>query len=230
MKQDDYKNATLLSQMAGSKVMTLKIAISGKMCSGKTTLLDMITDYHDVEVCSGGADQDILQVAERFSLADPVKEVAHRYFRMPEDYKDRSLLQKIGQQFRDIEPMVWINLLIDRADEYESIQDSLEAADGASMKGCAICDDVRFPNELEALKEAGWITIRLDVDAEERKTRLQRVYGDDWANHWNNRNEVSETALDNFDFNWDFVLKNPTYSDLEQFILELYRLENLPKA
>jgi len=230
MKQDDYKNTTLLSQMSRSKVMTLKIAISGKMCSGKTTLLDMITDYHDVEVCSGGADQDILQVAERFSLADPVKEVARRYFRMPEDYKDRSLLQKIGQQFRDIEPMVWINLLIDRADEYESIQDSLEAADGASMKGCAICDDVRFPNEVEALKEAGWITIRLDVDAEERKTRLQRVYGDDWENHWTNRNEVSETALDNSDFNWDFVLKNPTYSDLEQFILELYRLENLPKA
>ena len=68
------------------------------------------------------------------------------------------------------------------------------------------------------------------IDAEERKTRLQRVYGDDWENHWTNRNEVSETALDNSDFNWDFVLKNPTYSDLEQFILELYRLENLPKA
>ncbi len=210
--------------------MTLKIAISGKMCSGKTTLLEMIMDYHDVEVCSGGADQDILQVAERFSLADPVKEVAHRYFRMPQGYKDRPLLQKIGQQFRDIEPKVWINLLIDRANRYEGIQNELESVEGASMKGCAICDDVRFPNEIEALKEAGWITIRLNVDDEERKSRLQRVYGKYWESHWKNRNEISETALDEYEFDWDFTLENPTYQDLEQFTVELYRLLYSPKA
>ena len=228
MSQDDYKNTTLLSQLSRSKGMTVKIAISGKMCSGKTTLLDMITEYHDVEVCSGGADQDILQVAERFSLADPVKEVAHRYFRMPENYKDRPLLQKIGQQFRSIEPKVWINLLIDRADEYEQIHNELESVDGVSMKGCAICDDVRFPNEVEALKEAGWITVRLEVNDEERKSRLKTVYGADWKKHWDNRNEISETALDDVDVGWDFVLDNPTYKDLELFIPELYRLVYSP--
>ena len=111
---------------------------------------------------------------------------------MPEDYKDRPLLQKIGQQFREIEPKVWINLLIDRANRYEETQDELESVDGA-MIGCAICDDVRFPNEIEALKEAGWITIRLDV-ADERKSRLQ-VYGEDWESHWNNRNEISKPHL-----------------------------------
>jgi len=192
------------------------------MCSGKTTLLDMIAEYHDVEVCSGGASNSILSVAERFSLADPVKEVARNYFRMPSDYKDRPLLQQIGQKFRDIEPMVWVNILIDRANAYADLQDDLEETDGVCMMGCAICDDVRFPNEVESLKEEGWITIRLDVDDAERKKRIQDVYGEDWENHWNNRFEISETALDDYNFNWDFIFTNPSIEELIQAIPNIY--------
>jgi len=233
MSRDDYKNATLLGKLAQNSIMTLKIAISGKMCSGKTTLLDLIQEYHDVEVCSGGADQDILQVAQRFSLADPVKEVAHRYFGMPEEYKDRPLLQQIGQQFRNIDPMVWVKLLIQRANEYADIQDELAETDGDSMIGCAICDDVRFPNEVNGLKEEGWITIRLEVDEEERLNRVKEVYGSDWENHWNNRFEISETALDDYSYEWDYTFTNASVEELIQAIPQIYeriRLVNSPQA
>lgn len=202
--------------------MTLKFAISGKMCSGKTTLLNMIKKYHDVEVCSGGASEDVLDVTRRFSLADPVKEVAHRYFGMPKGYKDRPLLQQIGQQFRNIDPLVWVKILIDRAHTYAEIQDDLESDDGLCMKGCAICDDVRFPNEVNGLKEDGWITIRLEVDEEERLKRVKEVYGDDWENHWNNRHEISETALDDYEFEWDYIFTDMSKKELRQKIPEIY--------
>ena len=57
---------------------------------------------------------------------------------------------------------------------------------------------------------------------------MKTVYGADWKKHWDNRNEISETALDDVDVGWDFVLDNPTYKDLELFIPELYRLVYSP--
>ena len=60
----------------------MKIAISGKMGSGKTTLTNEILRQLEVQNKQG----------ERLSLADPVKEVARNYFLMLAPEKDRALL------------------------------------------------------------------------------------------------------------------------------------------
>ena len=39
-----------------------------------------------------------------------------------------------------------------------------------------------------------------------------------------------EGRIDDYDFDWDFTLENPTYQELEQFTVKLYRLLYSPKA
>ena len=129
--------------------MAMKIAISGKMGSGKTTLTNEILRQL----------QDLNLQGQRLSLADPVKEVARNYFLMPADVKDRLLLQQIGQQFRTIKPDVWVDLLMQNV---EVMTDTTEVE-------LVICDDVRFVNEFEAMQQGGWLTIRLTVDEAEQK-------------------------------------------------------------
>jgi len=114
---------------------------------------------------------------------------------MPSDKKDRELLQKIGQQFRQIRNTVWVDLLLNQV---QGLNDTTNCE-------MVICDDMRFQNELTALKDDGWFTIRLTVDEEEQKRRLEKAYGDGWATHWENRNEISETDLDGMEgFNLTF--------------------------
>lgn len=79
--------------------------------------------------------------------------------------KDRYALQTIGMIMRKYDPDFFV-------------KHTLREATGA-----AIIDDLRFPNEYKALKEAGFICIR-----------LMRDTGDsDAAGH------ISEVALDNYD-------------------------------
>lgn len=74
----------------------MKIAICGKMCSGKTTLANTIK-IMDPRY-------------EIFSLGQPIKELATEYFDMK--YKDRDLLISIGTKMREIDPNVWTKYLI----------------------------------------------------------------------------------------------------------------------
>jgi len=166
----------------------LKIAISGKMGSGKTTLANEL--MHQFNTGYNGQ-------SSMASLGGAVKKVAYNYFLMPPNVKDRSLLQQIGQQFRNIKETVWVDLMLN---DVQGLKDS------TSIELC-ICDDVRFQNELETLRADGWLTIRLTVDEPEQKRRLESAYADEWTTHWEHRNEISETDLDNVN-NFDMTLHN----------------------
>lgn len=86
----------------------------------------------------------------------------------------RELLQEVGQGLRDaIDPDIWVKALFANTEDWANI----------------IIADVRYPNELEAIKERGGILIRID-----RK-------GAGAGNH------SSETALDNYN-DWDFHIGN----------------------
>ncbi len=149
------------------------------------------------------------------SLGAPVKEVARNYFLMPDGVKDRPLLQKIGQQFRSIKENVWVDLMFQEVDVM---------SDTTSVE-LFICDDVRFQNELKAMQEDGWMTIRLTVDEEEQKRRLESAYGDGWTQHWENRNEISETDLDKIE-GFDMVLHNLELSMVPHTASEILELIN----
>ena len=167
------------------------IAISGKMCTGKSTLLKII--------------QSKEPLFTRVSLADPVKEVAWNYFMMPKGEKDRGLLQQIGQRFRSIRASVWIDILHRKGD--------IMFTNGLFP----ICDDVRFPNELESMRDNNWVLVKLTLPEEEQLNRIKRTYGNEWESHWNNRFEESETSLDDTsDKVFNFVFENMDFEELNR--------------
>jgi len=152
----------------------MKIAIAGRMASGKTTLAqELVKDF-----------QRNGQEASIVSLAGKVKEIATDLFGMTE--KNRPLLQQIGMKMREIEPDVWLDYVINIADE--------EQAKG----NIVIVDDVRFVNEAEKLYQKGWKVIRIAVDEETQMERLKKTYSD-WEIHWENRNNPSEKEVDMID-------------------------------
>jgi len=76
----------------------MKIAITGKMCSGKTTVANIIQQFDPTY--------------EKYSFGQKVKDIAIDLFDMKN--KDRSLLVQIGGYMRDIDNNVWTNYLMNQ--------------------------------------------------------------------------------------------------------------------
>lgn len=98
--------------------------------------------------------------------------------------KDRKFLQFIGTEWaRDYDESVWINLLVEKSNNFTGLHQVLE--------------DVRFPNEFEALKDNGWICIKIT------RTNPEDRSGNGCKRH------RSEMALDILsDKRWDYVIEN----------------------
>ena len=87
-----------LSKIIYLLIMT-KIAITGKMCSGKTTIATYLIAKNNQFV--------------KISFADKVKEIATDLFNMKE--KNRYLLQSIGTKMREIDEDVWASYTVNKA-------------------------------------------------------------------------------------------------------------------
>ena len=74
----------------------MKIAIYGPMCSGKTTVANIIQNYDSRYSI--------------YSFGQKVKEIASDLFEM--EGKDRSLLINIADKMREIDPDVWANYIL----------------------------------------------------------------------------------------------------------------------
>ena len=100
----------------------VKIAISGKMCSGKTTIANIIKEFN----CE----------YKIYSFSLKIKELAQELFNMNTNFKDRSLLINIADKMRDIDPDVWAKYIIKQT----------------KNNHFCIIDDLRFQNELNYLE------------------------------------------------------------------------------
>ena len=94
------------------------------------------------------------------SFATPVKEMSTHVLGMR--HKNRKLLQEVGSAYRKFNADIWVNILVSRIDEEKEI---------------VIVDDVRFENELEALKLRGFKIVWLETSQRERIRRLKEKYG-----------------------------------------------------
>lgn len=140
----------------------MKIAITGKMCSGKTTLSNYLCSL-----------EPRFQV---FSFAKKVKEVASDLFGMDPLIKDRSLLTSLGQKMREIDPDVWINYVIKQTE---------------GIDYCLI-DDLRYQNEYLALAKNGWKIIQLTMSDDLQEKRIREIYPLNYEDHLKNRTHLSE--------------------------------------
>jgi len=124
----------------------------------------------------------------------------------------RKLLQLLGTEAgrNIIHPNIWVNALFS---DYVPIDDApIYKGDRVVDEGLIypnwIITDMRFPNELQVVKDRGGITIRVnrpkyayESDLPEKSSPLQHAErGKELHNH------PSETALDNAEF--DFVIDN----------------------
>ena len=139
-----------------------KIAVTGKMCSGKTTLCNYLCQI-----------EPRFQI---FSFGKKVKQVATDLFQMDPLVKDRSLLTNLATKMREIDHDVWVNYVIRQCKDVDY----------------CLVDDLRYQNEYEALIKNGFQIIQLQVSDELQEQRIRDIYPDNYEDHLKNRNHLSE--------------------------------------
>lgn len=167
------------------------IMICGKARSGKDTLTDyLIPGLEDEKVC-------------RIQISQYIKYYAMKYFGWDgsEETKPRDLLNKLGTEIirNKIDPEFHINRLLQDIEVLSYFFDTF------------IVNDVRFPIEIEKVKEKfdNVTTIKIFRESDEL-TESQKK-------------EVSETALDDYT-DFDFVVDNS--GSLEDLELEANKILN----
>jgi hypothetical protein len=157
------------------------VGISGKKGSGKNTSARYIIERY------GGYE---------LAFADPLKRLARDLIRdyFGEDVdpwadktpKVRRFLQVLGTDlFRAYGDDVWV-----KAGMRQVVRD----LGTGRVIGTAVFTDVRFPNEANAILDAGGVVLRCEVAESIRRERLVALYGDAALDD----NHPSETALDDF--------------------------------
>lgn len=133
----------------------------------------------------------------------------------------REVLQKIGTEVgRHIHQDIWVNALIS-----EYIKDI-----PMSFPNWVITD-MRFPNELKAIKDRDGITIRINRDIVENhicKHCGVKTTQPDYLCYKAPKEHLSETALDNADFDY-IINNNSTIEDLIKQVKEILIKENIIK-
>ncbi|PFB17040.1 hypothetical protein CN399_08775 [Bacillus cereus] len=171
----------------------MKIALVGKMRSGKDTVAKFFIDNED---------------ANQIAFGDEIKKIARRYF--PEIVakgKPRKLYQVLGQEMRKIDPDVWVKAL-DR---------TLTNLMGYGETSFVI-SDVRQLNEYHYLKEMGFTVIKVEADDELRKERIYQSGDLFEPEHFYHE---TETTVDDIPCDY-LVTNNTTLADLYDQIIYIH--------
>ncbi len=173
----------------------MKIAIFGRMCSGKSTLCKYIQLY--MENKYGVRIQKI-------SFGSKIYDIAYELFGMKE--KNRKLLQDIGQKMREIDENVFTEYTMNR---YRSEN--------------VIIEDCRLLSEFRVLKNEGYILIRIHISDSLQRERLMKCYEDTYEEHLlrlNHRSETEMMELTNDEFHLVLLAEegNENYKIVENFL------------
>jgi cytidylate kinase len=145
--------------------MKNKIIINGRACAGKDEIADYLVNKYGFT---------------KISFASPIYDIAYRYFNMKG--KDRVLLQAIGQQFREIDPDVWVRYAFRKAQVLDKV----------------VVVDCRQGNEYKHAIAHGFYPIKVVADYDTRVQRsIKRDGGYPDTSLWENG---SETGADNFPY------------------------------
>lgn len=180
------------------------IAISGKQGSGKSTLARALCQL------PGFASRAHKFAQPLYEMHDKVLEVARDYG-LPTPEKDGKLLQLLGVDWgREVYgPDVWANVLVDELVAWGSFPNADDV----------VVDDMRFPNEMAALRKAfgnHLITVRLECPEPERRVRAEG-----WRD---STGHASEIALDNAAFDLQFNTGSYNNTSVDDMIQEIGKL------
>lgn len=162
---------------------TVKIALFGKMRSGKNTVADIMKTREDFE---------------EFSFGEGIGNIIDMYFPTARaNGKPRQHYQTIGQALRQLDKDVWINYTLASIHKYE------EWCRKAERDAFVVIADGRQTNEAERLREEGFIIVKVECDEAERLRRIQAendAFDPSQLNH--------ETELQVDEVRADFVIRN----------------------
>src|SRR5690625_4501378 len=173
----------------------LRIALTGRMRSGKSTIADHLWLNHDFAKVSFAS--SLKQLADRlFShLYEPIYEDCpfSEGGRTVKEYrKPRALLQELGQKMREIDEDVWI----------KQAEQDVELAEAWRSTAGVVIDDLRQPNEYEWARANGFIIIRVEASDDLRLERAKQA-GDSF-----NEEDLAhdtEQHVDKFDVDYTIV-------------------------
>lgn len=174
-----------------------KIALFGKMRSGKDTVGQLLIDRYGFK---------------KYAFGDGIGEIIHRYF--PEAFNDgkpRHHYQFIGQQFRELDPEVWIKYLL------KSVEADRDKRAVQEIPSNVVVTDARQFNEYQKLKEDGYIIVKVETDEDIRLERI-KASGDKFTPE--QLCHPTELQVDMVDP--DFIIKNNgSLRDLEVSVANL---------
>ena len=162
-----------------------KIIIGGRACSGKDTIADYLVEKYGYT---------------KLFFAEGIYEIAYKYFGMTS--KDRTLLQKIGEKLREIDPDIWVKFTFNKAKNINKV----------------VISDCRRLNEYEYAIKNGFVPIRIHAKLE---TRIQRCIERDGKypniEEWENE---SETGADNCKFTefYNDGTKEKLFEQIDKFL------------
>jgi hypothetical protein len=187
----------------------MNIALVGPRKSGKSTAAEALINagYTRLSLADPVKDAAVVMV-NAFTRSFHVDTVTDCFDRGDIEYSKavfRPLLEWIGSTFgRDYleTPDRWINMFRERAHR---------------TPGPIVCDDVRFPNEAGALREMGFLIVRILRPTEARMLALDEA-GE--TRDWQPSEEAIEEIVP------DYTLHNHgTVDDLQRLVLLLARKE-----
>jgi dephospho-CoA kinase len=165
------------------EVSVVKIALTGKMRSGKDTVANHLYIRHGFD---------------RVAFGTALKKNAHEVFPWVSEFsKPRALYQQFGQLMRDIDPDVWIK----HAERAVKGAIDFRVNTGAERVGVVITD-LRQPNEYEWARANGFTIIRVTAPDEVRIGRAIAA-GDDFCE--NDLEHETEKAIDGFAVDYEIV-------------------------
>jgi dephospho-CoA kinase len=165
------------------EVSVVKIALTGKMRSGKDTVANHLYIKYGFN---------------RVAFGDELKRQAHETFPwIPQSSKPRALFQQFGQLMRVIDPDVWIK----HAERAVNGAIDFRVNTGAERVGVVITD-LRQPNEYEWARANGFTIIRVTAPDEVRIGRAIAA-GDDFCE--NDLEHETEKAIDGFEVDYEIV-------------------------
>lgn len=193
-----------------------RIALTGKMRSGKSTVAGMLRESNRgfYRISFGTA---VKKYAEELFFDSPVYPI-ERFTRpcpfggddqILREVKPRRLFQDVGQALRALDPDIWIRHL-----ELDMIL--LEGSRGVNG---IIIEDLRQPNEYEWCRDKGFVIVKVVASDGEREARAIRA-GDDFEPE--DMTHETETHVDGFVVDYT-IMNDGDMGELRRQVNELMR-------